>query len=255
MKRVLTALVLIPIVVYTVLWADYRIFLAVLAAVALLCYREYDAVAAGYGFGAPGPMGYGAGLLLLVWQGESWPVVTAIAMVALVAAMRAEDLAKGLPRAALLVTGVIYVFGCWKAAMPLHRENPHWLMFALLLNWTGDTAAYYVGRLLGRHKMAPRVSPQKSWEGAVASMAFSVAVGWTYLVYFIPSVPVGEAIGLGVVGNVAGQLGDLAESAMKRGASVKDSSAILPGHGGFLDRVDGTLFTLPALYVCLKLVA
>ncbi len=254
MKRILTALVLIPIVVYTVLWADYWVFVAVLAAVALLCYREYDVVAAGYGFGAPGLMGYGAGLLLLVWQGDSWPVVTLIAMVALVAPLRAEDPAKGLPRAALLLTGVIYIFGGWKAAMPLHRENPHWLMFALLLNWMGDTGAYYVGRFLGRHKLAPRVSPQKSWEGAIASLAFAVAVGWAYLVYFIPSVPVVEAIALSVVGNLAGQLGDLAESAMKRGASVKDSSAILPGHGGFLDRVDGTLFTLPVLYICLRLV-
>jgi phosphatidate cytidylyltransferase len=255
MKRILTALVLIPFVVYTVLWADYWIFLAVLSLVALLCYREYDAVAAGYGFGAPGLIGYGAGLLLMVWQGETWLVVALIAMVALVMAMRDNDLAASLPRAALLLTGVIYVFGCWKAAMPLHRENPHWLMYALLLNWTGDTGAYYVGRMLGRHKLAPRVSPKKSWEGAVASTACSVAVGWAYLVYFIPSVPVPAAIGLSVVGNVAGQLGDLAESAMKRGASVKDSSAILPGHGGLLDRVDGTLFTLPVLYVCLKLVA
>src|ERR1039458_8684754 len=101
MKRIVTALVLIPIVVYTILWADYWVFLAVLAAVALLCYREYDAVAAGYGFGPPGRIGYGAGLLLLVWQGESWPVVTVIAMVALVAAMRADDPAKGLPRPGL----------------------------------------------------------------------------------------------------------------------------------------------------------
>jgi phosphatidate cytidylyltransferase len=254
MKRILTALALIPIVVYTVLWADYYVFLAVLSVIALLCYREFDVVAAGYGFGAPGLVGYGAGLLLLVWQGESWPVIALIALVALTVALRAGDLSKGVPRAALLLTGVVYVFGCWKAAMPLHHMNPHWLMFALLLNWIGDSGAYYVGWLVGRHKMAPVVSPNKSWEGAAASLVFSVAVGWAYLVYFIPSVPVAEAIGLSIAGNVAGQLGDLAESAIKRGASVKDSSSILPGHGGFLDRVDGTLFTLPVVYVCLRLV-
>jgi len=255
MKRILTALVLIPVVVYTVLWADYWIFLAILAAVALLCYREYDAVAAGYGFGSPGLLGYGTGLLLLVWQGESWPVVTMIAVVALVMVLRSDDLAKALPRAALLLMGVVYVFGCWKAALPLHRENRHWLMFALVLNWMGDTAAYYVGRFAGRHKLAPVVSPKKTWEGAIASMVFSVAVGWAYLVYFIPTIAVPMAIGLAAAGNAAGQLGDLAESAMKRGASVKDSSALLPGHGGILDRVDGTLFTLPVLYVCLRLMA
>jgi phosphatidate cytidylyltransferase len=255
MKRILTALVLIPIVVYTVLWADYWILLAVVIAVSLLCYREYDTIAAGYGFGAPGVVGYGAGILLLVWQGESWPLIMMIAIVALVMAMRAEDLAHSLPRAALLLMGVIYIFGCWKAALPLHTMNHHWLMFALLLNWMGDTGAYYVGRFAGRHKLAPRVSPKKTWEGAVASIVFAVAVGWAYLVFFIPSIAVPEAIALSMIGNVAGQLGDLAESAIKRGASVKDSSTLLPGHGGLLDRVDGTLFTLPVLYVCLRLMA
>src|ERR1035437_2690065 len=235
MKRILTALALIPIVVYTVLWADYWVFLAVLAAVALLCYREYDAVAAGYGFGAPGPMGYGAGLLLLVWQSETWPVVTIVALVALATAMRHEDLAKALPRASLLLIGVVYIFGCWKAAMPLWQENRHWLMYALLLNWSGDTGAYYIGRWIGKHKMAPRVSPRKSWEGAIASVVTSVLVGGAYLQRFIPTVPIEAVIGLTIVSNIAGQLGDLAESAMKRGASVKDSSGMLPGHGGLLD--------------------
>jgi len=255
MKRILTALALIPVALYAVLWADYYVFLAVLVAVAALCYYEYNAVAEGYGFGAPGLIGYGAGILLLVWQGESWPVVALIAVVALIDSLRADDLSKALPRASLLLMGVVYIFGCWKAALFLHRESPHWLMFALLINWIGDSGAYYIGRLIGKHKLAPVVSPKKSWEGAIASLFFAVAVGWAYLIYFIPMLPVAEAVGLAVLCNIAGQLGDLAESALKRGAQVKDSSAILPGHGGFLDRVDGTLFTLPVLYVALKLIA
>ncbi|HUI56205.1 MAG TPA: phosphatidate cytidylyltransferase [Bryobacteraceae bacterium] len=255
MKRILTALILVPIIVYVVLWANYWVFLAVLATVALLCYREYNAVAAGYGFGSPGPIGYGAGLLLLVWQVETWPLVTVVALVALAVVMRSADLAKSLPRAALLLTGVIYIFGCWKLAMPLREENPHWLMYALVLNWVGDTGAYYVGRVFGRHKMAERISPKKSWEGAVASLVTSVALGGAYMWRFLPSVPLPAALGLSAVANIAGQLGDLAESAMKRGASVKDSSDILPGHGGFLDRVDSTLFSLPVIYIWVKLVA
>ena len=176
-----------------------------------------------------------------------------IAMVAGVAALRADSLAKSLPRAALLVFGVVYIFGCWKAATPLRNLNPHWLMYALLLNWIGDTGAYYFGRLLGRHKMAPRISPKKTWEGAVASLIFSVLGGGAYLWQFIPSVPIPQIVCLTAVANIAGQLGDLAESAMKRGAGTKDSSGILPGHGGFLDRVDSTLFTLPVIYVWVKL--
>jgi phosphatidate cytidylyltransferase len=103
--------------------------------------------------------------------------------------------------------------------------------------------------------MAPAISPKKSWEGAAASVVTSVLIGGAYLLRFIPGTTVGGAIGLTVAANAAGQLGDLAESAIKRGASVKDSSAILPGHGGFLDRVDSTLFTLPVIYLWVKLVA
>ena len=254
MKRLLTALALIPAVTWVILWADYWVFLFVLMAVALLCYYEYTGIAAGYGFGALSPMGYGAGLLLLVWQGETWPLVTVIALVALAAAMRADNLSKSLPRAALLLMGVVYVFGCWKWAMPLRQANRHWLMYALLLNWAGDSGAYYIGRAFGKHKMAPRVSPKKSWEGSAASVATSVLVGGAYLLRFLPGMSVAGAIGLTVAANAAGQLGDLAESAIKRGASIKDSSGILPGHGGFLDRVDSTLFTLPVIYLWVKLV-
>ena len=201
-------------------------------------------------------MGYGAGLLLLAWQGETWPLVTVIALVALAASMRADNLSKTLPRAALLLIGVVYVFGCWKWALELRQYySHHWLMYALLLNWAGDSGAYYIGRTFGKHKMAPRVSPKKSWEGAAASVVTSMLVGGAYLFHFIPGITVASAIGLTVAANMAGQLGDLAESAIKRGASVKDSGGMLPGHGGFLDRVDSTLFTLPVIYLWVKLMA
>jgi len=127
-------------------------------------------------------------------------------------------------------------------------------MYALLLNWAGDIGAYYIGKPYGRHKLAPRVSPNKSWEGSVASVFTSMLVGWLYLSRALPEVPLSHVLGLTAVANVAGQLGDLAESAMKRGAQVKDSGAILPGHGGFLDRVDSTLFALPVIYAYLLLV-
>jgi phosphatidate cytidylyltransferase len=125
-------------------------------------------------------------------------------------------------------------------------------MYGLLLNWVGDIGAYYAGRAFGRHKLAPVVSPKKTWEGAVASVVTSVAVAGAYLTHFVPGVSWPVAIALTAAANAAGQLGDLAESAMKRGAGVKDSGTILPGHGGFLDRVDSTLFALPVVYAYLK---
>jgi len=102
---------------------------------------------------------------LLAWPQETWLLVVGIALILLALAMSGDDLAKSVPRAALLLAGIVYVFGCWKCAMPLRELNPHWLMYALLVNWVGDMGAYYVGRRWGRHKMAPRISPNKSWKG------------------------------------------------------------------------------------------
>ncbi len=252
MKRILTAAALIPIVAYAVLWAGPWIFLAVLGTVACLCYREFDGIAAGFGFGAPGPLGYGLGIWLLLWQGDAALPLTVAVLVALAWSLRAS-LGESLPRAALLITGVAYIFGCWRCAIFLRQHSPHWLMYGLVLNWVGDIGAYYVGRSFGRRKMAPQVSPNKSWEGAAASVVTSVLIAGGYLLWAVPGVPVWHVALLTVAANAAGQLGDLAESAMKRGAGVKDSGAILPGHGGFLDRVDSTLFALPVIYAYLTL--
>jgi phosphatidate cytidylyltransferase len=251
MKRILSALLLAPFILYAVIWAHPVFLLAVVAAVALLCYYEYAGIVACYGIPKPGPLGYAAGLLLLAIPGQESIVVMGVTLFGLILAMTAESLAKGFLRAAALVLGVVYIFGCWRYAMPLHAASPHWLFFALALNWVGDTAAYYVGRSLGRHKLAPRVSPAKTWEGAIASLAAALGFGVLYLGHFVPSVRWWEALIISALASAAGQMGDLAESAMKRGAGVKDSSALLPGHGGWLDRVDGTLFTLPVVHWCM----
>lgn len=256
MKRLLTAAALIPVIVYVVLFSPEVAFLAVLSAAAFLSYQEYNGLAAGYGFGAPGPLGYAFGLLLLIWSGPHvWLVAVAAALAGLALALSGDELAKALPRAALLAFGVVYVFGCWKCAIPLREANRHWLMFALLVNWVGDGGAYYIGKAFGRHKLAPRVSPNKSWEGAAASLVTSVLIAGGYLMYFM-GIDAAAAAAFAALANLAGQMGDLAESAMKRGAGIKDSGSILPGHGGFLDRVDSTLFSLPAVYalgLCFKL--
>jgi len=251
MKRVLTALVLFPLVTYVVLWSPLWAVLAVTAAVALLCFYEYSAIAAAYQPAQPGPLGYGAGLLVLVLRGDGYVELTivAVALIALSLALRADDLRAGIARAAFLLLGVVYVFGCWRFAPLLAAQNRYWLLYALVLNWIGDIGAYYVGRAVGRHKLAPIVSPGKSWEGAAASLAASLVFGFFFLRSAIPAVPPAAALALTAVANVAGQFGDLCESALKRGAGVKDSGTLLPGHGGWLDRVDSTLFTLPLVYL------
>jgi phosphatidate cytidylyltransferase len=247
MKRVLTTAVLAPFIVYIVVWAPFPAFLAVLAAVALVCFHEYSGLVAGFGIERPGPVGYVAGLVLFIPQDGAVAIVL-IALAALALGLAGDDLRKSLPRSAALLLGVVYIFGVWRCAIPLRALNPYWLLFALAVNWVGDIAAYYGGRAFGRHKLAPRISPGKTWEGAAASLAGSLIFGFFFLTRLIPSVTAIQSIALAAAGNVAGQFGDLTESAMKRGAGVKDSSALLPGHGGWLDRVDSTLFALPVIY-------
>jgi phosphatidate cytidylyltransferase len=250
MKRVLTALVLFPVIAWVVLWSPIQVLYAVTALVALLCYYEYSGIAAAYRAGKLGPLGYGAGLLILVLpnDGQVALAIVAVALLALCLALRAGDLRAGILRAAFLLLGVVYVFACWRFAPLLARQNRYWLFYALVLNWIGDIGAYYVGRSLGRHKLAPIVSPGKSWEGAAASLAASLIFGFFFLRWKIPEVPMAAALALTAAANVAGQFGDLCESALKRGAGVKDSGTLLPGHGGWLDRVDSSLFTLPVVY-------
>jgi phosphatidate cytidylyltransferase len=250
MTRVATALLLIPFFCYIVLWAPQWAFLVTVAAVAVLCFSEYADLAARHGIAKPGVFGYAAGLLLLVLPlkyGGAFFVL--IAILAMSLALGARVLAQALPDAAALVLGVAYVFGSLRCGVDLRAIHPYWLFFGLSLNWVGDIAAFYVGRALGRHKLAPEVSPGKSWEGSIGSTIASVIYGFFYFRWLLPTAPLAGALALTVVANAAGQLGDLCESAIKRGAGVKDSGALLPGHGGWLDRVDSSLFALPVVYV------
>ena len=253
MKRLLTALFLIPTVLYVVYLGPPWLLFGVTALVALICYSEYAGIAAGYGITKPGPVGYAAGLLVLAMRPQDASLVfTLLALVALLLAVR-SDLVKTLANAAFLLFGIVYIFGSWKFAILLGAESRHWLAYGLVLNWVGDACAYYAGKSLGRHSLAPNISPNKTWEGAVASLAGSVIFGIVYLNRALPAVSLLEAGLLSVAVNIAGQAGDLAESALKRGAGVKDSSSLLPGHGGLLDRVDSSLFALPVVYLKLYL--
>jgi phosphatidate cytidylyltransferase len=144
-----------------------------------------------------------------------------------------------------------------------------YLLYLLLVVWAGDIFAYFVGKSLGRHWMAPRISPKKTWEGAAASLVASAGVGWLLFhhaeqvssallrvglitrpggMYGLEVPDLAPVILLTIFLNVAAQLGDLVESLIKRGAGVKDSGSILPGHGGMLDRIDALLFAAPVLW-------
>lgn len=259
MKRVLTALLLVPFGLYASVFAPWQIFLACVVLAAVLSFAEYARITDSFA-----PLGYAAGLLILVAP----PRESVLVMILLVPAAMClpvwthVELEVGIRRSASLVLGTLYVFGAWKTGILIHDSNPvpglfgiaaghHWLLFGMVVNWLGDTGAYYVGRAVGRHKMAPEVSPGKTWEGAAASAVTGLLFGAVWLPFAIPGTGFATAALFGVAANAAGQLGDLAESAIKRGVGVKDSGNLLPGHGGMLDRMDSTLFSLPVLYALL----
>jgi phosphatidate cytidylyltransferase len=246
MKRLLTAAVLAPTVLYVVLAGPAWSFFLVVSLVAALCYWEYSVIAQ-----IPRTetiAGILGGTLFLFVEGSAvLPVLILLPLLAMAMALRFRDLGSVLPDTAAQTLGLLYIYGAWKTAFLLHAVSPYWLTFGLAVNWIGDTGAYYFGRNFGRHKLAPIVSPGKSWEGAAASVVTAVIFGMLFLPRFVSVGVMGAAV-IAILANVAGQVGDLTESAIKRGAGVKDSGTLLPGHGGMLDRVDSSLFSLPVLY-------
>lgn len=288
MKRVLTAAVLIPLVLLAVFRAPAWLFAALVAVVAILAAREFVNLVKHYNvspFRMPTFVAVGLMFLVLIarsFQAQTptlatetlfFMVFTAFALGAfifLVIGMARRDLATSYPAAAASFFALGY---CGVPLLLLANMRQQWagaflILYLFLVVWTGDTAAYYVGRAIGKHKLAPRISPGKSWEGTIASFIASIAVGvlvfqnaraisealfnarlidqWQG--YF--ATPPSLAVILVLSGslNITAQLGDLVESLLKRGAGVKDSGSLLPGHGGILDRIDALLFAAPVLW-------
>ena len=288
-KRIATAVVLIPIVLLLVLRAPIFLVAIVTAFVALITVHEFLKLTEFYGVQPLRKPTYGAValffLLLMINAGQEKPLLstdifgmaaafaaTIATFVFLTIAMRRENLSTGYPAAAASAFGFGYI------ALPLAmlvQLRQQWagaflILYLLLVVWAGDIFAYFVGRSLGRYLMAPRISPKKTWEGAAASLVASLAIG-SALFYYSASLsttllkwgliqrrdgmfglekPAWLPVLVLTAGlNIAAQLGDLVESLIKRGAGVKDSGAILPGHGGMLDRIDALLFAAPVLWL------
>jgi phosphatidate cytidylyltransferase len=123
-----------------------------------------------------------------------------------------------------------------------------WVYFLVCTVFSGDIGAYYIGTYFGRHKLCPVVSPNKTIEGSVGGLALTLGVGALFKYFFMPLVPWGLSILFFLSIGIAGQVGDLFESALKRAGNIKDSGVLLPGHGGLLDRIDALLFAAPVTY-------
>lgn len=294
MKRVLTAAILIPLVILALFRAPLWLFTLLVLGVALLAAREYFDIAEKTGFRPFKAIGYlllisefavlilfsfyrdshlnvrDVGLLMGFGLFALFLVPLAVPFILLAAGMRRDPLSQMLPDAATSFLVYPYI-GATLVCLPLLQIFPGgatYLLFLLLIVWAGDIAALYIGRAIGDRKLAPRVSPGKTREGATASIFAACGVG-LLLFHFLNAVqhsltkahladsltsvldpatrvpPAWKVLFFAICINVAAQLGDLVESALKRGAGLKDSGHLLPGHGGMLDRIDALLFALP----------
>ena len=288
LKRIATAVVLIPIVLALILRAPVWVLAIVACVVALLTIQEFLKLTESYGVqpveiptylfticfflgatvitsGDTPLLGSGKILILFAFAAAIVPFTF------LTRAMRGENLSSGYPAAAASVFAFTYIALPMEMLVHLRQQwaGAFYVLYLLLVVWAGDIFAYFVGKSIGRHLMAPRISPKKTWEGAAASLLASVAVGCLLFHYALPisstllraglierrdglfgleQPAMGPILLLTIALNIASQLGDLVESLIKRGAGVKDSGALLPGHGGMLDRIDALLFAAPVLW-------
>jgi phosphatidate cytidylyltransferase len=257
LPRVLTALVGIPVLLYLA-HAGGLAFAVLMTGVGGLCSYEY-ALALKLGGRPVQPIPtILAGTGLAACAAFGGPSAAAFSLAAaLIVLVEVFSKVHSLDRAALSLFGAT-VAGWMPAHLALIRDiRPHgqaYLFLTLVAVWCTDTAAYAAGSMLGRRKLAPALSPKKTWEGAAAGFAAAVAVGLAFQHFALQGAlsPL-QAAGLGAVIAVTGQLADLSESMIKRDAGVKDSGALLPGHGGVFDRFDSFILCAPAVYYLLTL--
>ena len=264
--RIVTAVVLLPILIASIVVPKLSLLFILLIAVAMvLALLEFWLLARKQQVRADPAAGLlGAAALFTVFyftEVHRPPDLAVLVIVlillticSLVAAMlRGAPFDRMISAAGVTVLGVMYVVLLGGHLVAIRtgftpQLSRHLLAFFFLTLMGADSAAYYGGKAFGRHKLAPSVSPGKTWEGAVAGMLTSLLLATAAHYWFFPEFRLKFALPLAAVMNIVGVFGDLTESALKRGAGTKDTANILPGHGGMLDRIDSLLFNAPLLY-------
>ena len=283
-KRVLTALVLIPVVVFIVLCTPTVVVAIATAIITILALWEYFSLGEAIGHRAYRLWTTVTALILLLTQWHSTLLlprilegklspyfftdflkasrVTGIDVLFLfvlgltcLTLWTRRPLVETLPAAGISSSALLFVAFPLSYAVRLHGIpilGRRLLLFALVLTWTADSTAYFLGRAIGKHPLAPHISPKKTWEGSIGGMLGSLLVAGIFRFWI--RLPLSHLLVMAVLGNIAGQMGDLLESAYKRSAGVKDSGGLLPGHGGMLDRIDALILCIPVLWYYLVLV-
>lgn len=258
--RIITSIVGLAILIAIVSVGNLLVFWAVVSSVIVLGLLEFYHIAAARElpvYTLPG--------VLLGWMVSLTPLFSksfeetrltdftfslVVLSLMLYALFAKRSLAECIPALAITLFGILYVAWLLNHLVFLRAlpDGKRLVFYLLLVVWAGDTGAYYSGSFFGKHKLAPTISPKKTIEGAIGSFASSVLASGIAKWTFLPTLSAVDCVILGMILSFIAQCGDLCESLLKRGANVKDSGAILPGHGGMLDRLDGVMFAAPVLY-------
>jgi len=269
--RILTAAILIPVVVAAIWWGPTWLVAFLAAIVAVAALLEFFEIASRQGFqayrlwtslaaaGIIAEQWYAARQASVLHLGELLDRSPRVSLelvlfafvlgVAVIALGSRRSITELLVSISVSAAGLVFIVLPFSAVVRIHGVDlagPQLLLFTVVLVWVGDSAAYFVGRGVGRWKMAPRLSPNKTWEGAIANLLGALFVAAVF--GYWSRIPPVHMLGMAAAGSIAGQIGDIFESTWKRSAGVKDSGTILPGHGGMLDRIDALILAAPAVW-------
>jgi phosphatidate cytidylyltransferase len=260
--RILSALVLVPVTLAIVFLAPPFYYLAALGIVGSLCLHEFFQIMRGMGWRGQPWFGYAGFWILLIglWAPRipASSLGAGLVIAAFLAAMgRRDPIRERVQGLMANLLGIFYLGLCLNSALAVRfsfgpQAGLEWTLILFAVVWTGDTAALFAGKSFGRTPFARYLSPKKTNEGALAGLAAGVLVAVLLRQFFFTDLALKHVVVAALLTGIFGQLGDLAESMLKRAAEVKESSHLIPGHGGVLDRIDSLLFAFPVLCLYLQ---
>ncbi len=258
-RKVWMALIMVPPVLLLIILGPPSILHLMVLLATFFGLREYYNLVFPRSIGIERAVGIGLGLILSIilsfgMMKEISPFLVIILLVLSILFMAAsKDLSSTISEMGMTLFGILFI-GFLLAYVSLIRNMPdgrRWVLFLIATVWAGDISALLVGSFLGRHKLYPRISPNKTFEGLGGAIVGSITVAVAFALLFLPRLQTGVCIPLAIGIGILGQLGDFTESMLKRSAHVKDSGTLIPGHGGMLDRLDSFLFSAPFLHYSL----
>ena len=255
MKRVISGAIAIPLVLGVVLYGSPLLFFCFVAAIVLVASHEYFSMISNMGVEGFSVEGGVLSFLLLLgfFLGTKWLLifVTVFPVVLFTTwYFREKNVKVALDSIAYTTLGIFYIAGLGGYFLLIHNleGGSQMIIFILLLIWCGDAAAYYGGRSLGKHKILPVVSPNKTVEGAISNVLGTLFAAGLANLWFFDEFSLTHCLIVAFICGIIGQFGAFSESLIKRNCQVKDSGSLIPGHGGFLDRIDSLLFAGPVFY-------